>query len=53
MAHQYFLYFNKIVSMSVFFIHHLIVITILTQKQKIDDQFDTIERLRTILTQMS
>lgn len=53
MAHQPFLYFNKIVSTSVFFIHHLIAIIILTQRQKIDDQFDTVERLRIILTQMS
>jgi hypothetical protein len=53
MAHQHFLYFNKIVSMSVFFIYHLIARTILTQKQKINDQFATVERLKTILRQMS
>ena len=53
MAHQPFLYLNKIVSTSVIFINHLIAITILTQRQKIDDQFDTVERLRIILTQMS
>lgn len=36
--------------MSAFSIHHLIVMTILTQYQKVRDQIDTFERLRTKLT---
>ena len=38
--------------MSVFFIHHLTAMTILTQGWKVEDQFDTVERLGTKLTQM-
>ncbi len=37
--------------MSVFFIQHLMTMTILTQDWKVEDQFDTIERLQTNLTQ--
>ncbi len=37
--------------MSAFSIQHLMVRTILTQGQKVKDQFDTIERLGTNLTQ--
>ena len=37
--------------MSVFFIQHLTVRTILTQGWKVDDQFDTVKTLETNLTQ--
>ena len=42
----------KPLTSSVFFIHHLTVRIILTQWWKVKDQFDTVERLRTILTQI-
>ena len=38
--------------MSVFFIYHLSAMTILTQGWNVEDQFDTVERLGTKLTQM-
>ena len=43
---------KKLLAMSVFFIHHLTAMTILTQGWKVEDQFDTVERLGTKLTQM-
>jgi hypothetical protein len=42
---------KNLLAMSVFFIYHLTTRTILTQGSKVEDQFDTIERLGTNLTQ--
>ena len=36
---------------SIFFIQHLTARTILTQDQNVEDQFDTVERLGSNLTQ--
>ena len=43
---------NKPLVTSAYFIQHVTVKTILTQGWKVEDQFDTVERLRTNLTQM-
>ena len=42
---------NKSLATSAYFIQHVTVKTILTQGWKVEDQFDTVERLKTNLTQ--
>ena len=42
---------NKPLATSTFFIQYLTAMTILTEDWKVKDQFDTVERLRTNLTQ--
>ena len=39
--------------MSTFFIHHLMIMTKMIQELKVENQFNTFERLKIILTQMS
>ena len=41
----------KLLATSAFSIQHLTAMTILTQDQKVEDQFDTLKRLGTNLTQ--
>ena len=57
MPRQYFfIILTKSLSISEFYIHHLTTNTILTpkkKKRKIEDQFNTVERLTSILTQKS
>ena len=47
---RYFLYQKRPLATSAFSIQHLTARTILTQGWKVNDQFDTVERLRTNLT---
>jgi hypothetical protein len=49
--HNFLILKKKIVSHINFSIQHLTAITILTQGLKVEDQFDTVERLGTNLTQ--
>ena len=50
-CHNFLILKKKLLATSVFSIQHLTVRIILTQGLKVEDQFDTIERLRTNLTQ--